>query len=186
MAHLTEAERHIGAKDPLRETVFSACISGKRPIGRFQGNCYNCGKAGYISAKCRAPRKLNGPSPGPSLGPSTGPLVTPGGRRGLSPGPEHAAETSWMANTEPNPLEPLLWVIDSGASRHMTFSRESFSDYMPLTEPILITTANGATIQALGQGTVPLRVTVQGTERAVALTEVLYAPGLSGSLISVL
>ena len=112
--------------------------------------------------------------------------MTPGGRRGLSPGPEHAVETSWMANIEPNPLEPLLWVIDSGASRHMTFSRESFSDYMPLTEPILITTANGATIQALGQGTVPLRVTVQGTERAVALTEVLYAPGLSGSLISVL
>ena len=172
----------MGAKDPLRETVFSACIPGKRPIGRFQGSCYNCGKAGHISAKCRAPRKLNGPSPGPS----TGPLVTPGGRRGLSPGPEHAVETSWMANIEPNPLEPLLWVIDSGASRHMTFSRESFSDYMPLTEPILITTANGATIQALGQGTVPLRVTVQGTERAVALTEVLYAPGLSGSLISVL
>ena len=91
-----------------------------------------------------------------------------------------------MANTEPNPLEPLLWVIDSGASRYMTFSRESFSDYMPLTEPILITTANGATIQALGQGTVPLRVTVQGTEHTVALTEVLYALGLSGSLISVL
>ena len=90
MAYLIEAKYYIGAKDPLRETVFSACISGKRPIGCFQGSCYNYEKAGYISAKCRAPRKLNRPS----LGPSTGLLVTPGKRRGLSPGPEYTIETS--------------------------------------------------------------------------------------------
>jgi len=90
VGHLTEAERRMGAKDPIKETVFSAQATGKRPIGRstgrFQGNCYNCGKVGHMSAKCRIPRKLNGHS--------TGPLATPGRKRGLSPDPKHTIETS--------------------------------------------------------------------------------------------
>src|SRR5882757_988666 len=119
VAHLTEAERRMGAKDPLKETAFSARTPKKgsmgatrRPTGRFRGNCYNCGKLGHKSTECRAPKK--------STGPSTGPLVTPGGRRGLSPTPDIAMEASWMATTGPlesNPIASLVWVIDSGASR---------------------------------------------------------------------
>jgi len=107
VAFLTEAERRMGAKDPLKETVFSAQTPPKRtPTGGpkvFQGNCYNCGKHGHRAAKCRLPKKV--------IGPSTGPLATPGGRRGLSPGPESTTETSWTAftgHTEPTEPVPLL------------------------------------------------------------------------------
>jgi hypothetical protein len=198
VAHLTEAERCIGTKDPLKETVFSAqALENKpnqrpnqggprgsqgRPTGHFQDNCYNCRKPGHKSAECRGPRKPTGPS--------TRPLATPGGRRGLSPTPDSAMEASWVATT--GPVEPKVteastqWIIDSGASRHMTYNRDYFSDYTLLQEPVLIKTASGATLQGIGQGTVPLRVILHSAERTVALTEVLHVPGLAGSLVSVL
>jgi hypothetical protein len=68
----------------------------------------------------------------------------------------------------------------------MTYSLESFSEYTLLQEPIDVNTANGACIQAIGQGTIPIQVAVGSTVRTVALTEVLYVPQLAGSLISVL
>jgi hypothetical protein len=87
-----------------------------------------------------------------------------------------------------NPIQSLgeiLWVIDSGASRHMTYYRDSFIDYSALQVPIVIQTANGAKIQAIGQGTVVIKVPNKGSIKPIALTEVLYVPGLAGSLISV-
>jgi len=182
---LTEFERRLGPKEPIREGAFSATGTGKAP--KFQGKCFNCGRVGHRKQDCKSPKK----SPGNS--PSTGPLPTPTGGKGLRIGPtegaKHAIEHSWAATIESMPYnspEELLWVIDSGASRHMTYARGAFKEYSPLSEPILIQTANGAEIQAIGQGTVSLRVPLNGTITPVALTEVLYAPGLAGSLISVL
>ena len=40
----------------------------------------------------------------------------------------------------------------------MTYNREAFSIYNTLKEPISISTANGAIIQAIGQGTVLLKI----------------------------
>ena len=187
IAFLMEAERRMGPKDPLKEIAFSAGMprdkapESRKPRG-FQGNCYNCNKYGHRASACKLPKKESaGPPIGPPIGPSTGPLATPGGGKGLSPDPEF----TWLAATEPVMPTPLLWVIDSGASRHMTYAREAFSEYTPLVEPISITTANGASIQALGQGTIPIKISVKGLERTVALTEVLHVPGLAGSLISV-
>jgi hypothetical protein len=76
-------------------------------------------------------------------------------------------------------------VVDSGASRHMTYYKEAFIEYSALQEPITIQTANGTELQAIGQGTVVLKVLRNSTTSTVALTEVLYAPRLIGSLISV-
>jgi hypothetical protein len=111
-----------------------------------------------------------------SKSPSTGPLPTPSGGRGLSPGPtgstdsaKYAIEHSWAALEEDSRaprslggIEGLLWVVDSGASRHMTYYKEAFIKYSALQEPITILTANGTKLQAIGQGTVVLRVLRNG------------------------
>lgn len=68
----------------------------------------------------------------------------------------------------------------------MTFCKEAFSELYRLEEPITILTANGGSLQATFQGMIPLKVALLGSERTVALTEVLYVPGLAGSLISVI
>jgi hypothetical protein len=97
---LTEFERRMGPREPIKEGAFSAMGTKGRP--RFQGKCYNCGKTGYIARNCRAPKRDTEGNKSPSIGP----LPTPLGGRGLSPGPtgstnsaKYAIEHSWAALT---------------------------------------------------------------------------------------
>ena len=184
MSHLTEFERRIGPRETLKETILSARVEAKK---RFQGDCWNCHRKGHRSSECRSKSR-------PVESPSTGPLAPPRGRRGLSPPlrqpnqqARQATKVSWVATTKPeNPREKLLWIVDSGYSRHMTYSKEAFTEYRVLDTPIQISTATGARIQAIAEGTVAIQVAVKGAVRTIELTEVLYMPRIAGSLISVL
>lgn len=192
VARFSEHERRMGPKEALKESVLLAKTGEKSP--KFQGKCFKCGKQGHRKSDCKS-KKVEKQEQEKS--PSTGPLATPGGGRGLSPGPgkstekpianASSAETSWMALEEPTySRNDLLWVIDSGSSRHMTYLREAFTEYRVLDTPILVTTANGARIPAIAEGTVLLQVALGASVRTVKLTGVLYVPKLAGSLISVL
>lgn len=131
---------------------------------------------------------------------STGLLPTPTGGRGLSLSPrttgrtvesaKRAAEEAWAVTVRDRPqglegLNELLWVVDSGAFRLMTFCKNAFTEYWPLEESIIVSTATGAEIQAIGTGSVVLKVPRWGIVRAITLTGVLYVPALMGSLLSV-
>jgi hypothetical protein len=61
-----------------------------------------------------------------------------------------------MAIVEPTYSRDMLWVIDSRSSRHMTYLREAFTEYRVLDTPIQVTTANGACIPAIVEGTMLL------------------------------
>jgi hypothetical protein len=91
-----------------------------------------------------------------------------------------------MAIAEPTYSRDILWVIDSGSSRYMTYLREVFTEYRVLDTPIQVMTANRACIPAITEGTVLLQVALGAYVRTVKLTRVLYVPKLAGSLISVL
>ena len=206
---LSEFERRMEPRKTLKETAFRASFQkGKPGKPKFQGRCFNCNQFGHRKSDCKV--RLTGSAGSPS----TGPLVTPGGGRGLSPPlrkPELQAqsaiaqrgraqrvtEVAWEAIVTRNPGitvdyseeytgESLTWVVDSGCSIHMTYSREAFHDYRALDEPIEVNTASGTVIQAVGQGSVTLKVAVNGTIRTVLLSEVYHVPRLAGSLISVL
>ena len=197
VARLSEWERKLGPR-PIKETALAAKTGAsgtKENKSKFQGKCFNCGIKGHRKSECRKPKKEG------STGGSTGPLATPGGGRGLSPAPKEpgeqaktAEERNWIAlsaEEEPTIALPALskdlqWIVDSGCSRHMTYYKEAFSELYPLRDPITIGTANGARIQAISEGEVPLRVIVGDSERTILLTRVLYVPKLAGSLISVL
>lgn len=209
VGHLTEYERRIGAQ-PLKESAFKAVGEqssteskgqssrprSQKPKQGFKGRCFHCDKVGHRKSECRA---LN---QGASTA-STGPLATPGGSRGLSPAHDAhiATESSWIAATADTEAyttqcsrsagaiswmpEDQAWVIDSGCTRHMTYSKEAFVEYTPLHPTIGVSIANGACIQAIAEGSVQLQVQVQGTVRTIKLSRVLHVPDLAGSLISV-
>jgi len=61
-----------------------------------------------------------------------------------------------MAITEPTYSKDMLWVVDSGSSRYITYLREAFTEYRVLDTPIQVTIANRACIPAIIEGTISL------------------------------
>ena len=74
------------------------------------------------------------------------------------------------------------WILDSGASSHMSFDRDEFMDIKELKNPISITIANGTSVQAMATGSVPL--TLMNGEN-VTVYNVLYVPDLDRRLLSI-
>ncbi|RKO98224.1 hypothetical protein CXG81DRAFT_16211, partial [Caulochytrium protostelioides] len=61
-----------------------------------------------------------------------------------------------MASTTPY-NKSKLWILDSGASQHMTPHRSAFVSLTALAHPRPITTGNGSVIYARSSGTVHVK-----------------------------
>eukprot|EP00963_Diacronema_lutheri_P010582 scaffold1095_cov328-Pavlova_lutheri.AAC.5 len=90
------------------------------------------------------------------------------------------ALTAFMAMKEDLDTAMGDWVVDSGASEHMTGNRDWFGDILSLNGKGNIYTASGS-LQAEGRGDVYLS---KGDLKLV-LKDVLYVPGLKYNLFSV-
>ncbi|KAF4146992.1 putative integrase catalytic domain-containing protein [Phytophthora infestans] len=87
-------------------------------------------------------------------------------------------EFVFAASTETSPA----WILDSGASSHMTHDRSDFDEFRALQEPTDIVVASGQRLRAVGTGVV--RFTV-GNGPVIKVTEVLYVPDLDRRLLSI-
>ena len=72
------------------------------------------------------------------------------------------------------------WIIDSGASRHLTALHELLKDYISV-KPTSIRIGNGKEIIAVGKG----NVTLHTASGLTSLTRALYVPDINCNLISV-
>ena len=78
------------------------------------------------------------------------------------------------------------WIVDSGATCHMTNDEEQFSDFRRFDKPKQVALGDGRELEAVGQGTVYLTVNLpKGKTCQRKLHDVLYVPRLSYSLLSV-
>jgi len=76
------------------------------------------------------------------------------------------------------------WVLDSGATHHMTADKSLFEDLSPIRASIHI--ANGSEMIAMGEGDIILDLDVNGTPNQVRLRKALYVPDMGQSgLVSV-
>jgi hypothetical protein len=73
------------------------------------------------------------------------------------------------------------WIVDSGASRHMTSNRDFFTSYAPVSG-VSVRLANDEVLHAHGKGEVHLLL---GPLSTATLQEVLFVPGLAKNLFSV-
>lgn len=92
----------------------------------------------------------------------------------------HCTPTAFMATKKDLDLVKGDWVVDSGASQHMTGNRHWFDDTLSSINESKVYTASG-TLQAEGQGDVYLS---KGDLKLV-LKDVMYVPGLKYNLFSV-
>ena len=79
------------------------------------------------------------------------------------------------------------WFIDSAATKHMSFEKESFVDFCQFDEPKGVALGDNAVIMAEGKGTVclPIYDAALSKTTRVSLRNVLFVPNLKKNLISV-
>ena len=80
------------------------------------------------------------------------------------------------------------WIIDSGASQHMTSNRELLVNYkeFPVPEPVVL--GDGRSVDACGSGEIRITMILgpnEKYEKKSTMTKVLYVPKLTTSLFSV-
>ncbi|KAI0491471.1 hypothetical protein KFK09_025731 [Dendrobium nobile] len=95
--------------------------------------------------------------------------------------PMSAAPRALLA--QPNPTAPQTWVLDSGASSHMTSNGTNIQFPSSYQGQDLVSVANGTTIpiQNYGQGILPLL----DSSRKLHLCNLLHVPALTHNLFSV-
>ena len=75
-----------------------------------------------------------------------------------------------------------LWLFDTGATHHLTHSRNLLHDYIQLATPLEVRFGDNAIKLALGKGTVHLSI---DNEQTISISNVYYVPGLAKNLLSV-
>jgi hypothetical protein len=76
------------------------------------------------------------------------------------------------------------WIIDSGATQHMTFEREWFTTYESIVAR-KVYMGDDTILEAIGKGSIKATMQVGGKMLFTTITQVLHVPKMKNSLISV-
>jgi len=133
--------------------------------------CFRCDEVGHLKADCPDSDDEPRTRPGVSMFASVG-VALHGAEGPASGGPASVVGL------------PTGWVLDSGASHHMTGSTEAMTELGPC-ELVRITLADGSDRVATKAGTVEFDALVEGDAVRMTLHDVLVVPELAVSLLSV-
>jgi hypothetical protein len=167
--------------------------------------CSNCGKPGHLRAKCWA--KGGGAEGQGPFQKRQSPKDKGKGKdkdkdksSDTKPKAESAQIATTFVATDDIPVMPTLyalpvvdeetaahyWLLDSGASRHMTPQREWFSTYRSLVPPVPVRVGDGTKIYAIGIGRILVTLrNRKGRETNACIEAALHVPDLNASLMSV-
>lgn len=95
--------------------------------------------------------------------------------------PMHDAFMAREQTSAKTELNPDIWIIDSGASSHMTFNKHLLDEYMHFDKPRLIYMGDGKPLEAYGQG----KMYFSSGRSSGYLSNVLWVPKLRENLFSV-
>ena len=76
------------------------------------------------------------------------------------------------------------WIVDSGVTQHMTYEKDSLSDFVTLQQPSTIILGDNRAILAYGKGTYRFTTVVEGKLQKIALHDVMFLPDLGENLLS--
>ena len=139
--------------------------NGKHGEGR---RCYYCGKQGHFKHECLKKKRDD---------------ARRGGNSGQRQSGQYSAIafTANMAAAPASGGQPTSWVLDTGASRHITGDRSILLNPRPLDNDIKITFGNGGTGKATACG----EVLLHSSGNTFQLTDVLLIPEATENLISI-
>jgi hypothetical protein len=76
------------------------------------------------------------------------------------------------------------WIVDSGATQHMTFEQEWFITYECIS-PRKVFMGDDTVLEAIGKGNIKATMQVGGELSHATITKVLHVPKMKNNLISV-
>lgn len=179
---IIEEQRTKSYEEDGKSTAFKADDKKGR-------KCFVCGKPGHYKRDC----KFNKTKSEKFVGV---PFCKICKKRG------HTSEKCWFNKNNDQQTEKVVskqnafvmsvcgssensdWFLDSGASEHMCFSMNSFTNYKKLLVPKDIVIGDGTTIKALGYGDIDLEAYDGKQWIDTSLKNVLHVPNLKNNLFS--
>lgn len=118
--------------------------------------CYNCNKRGHFAKDCRLPKTKH----------------------------DKKSNNMLAFSAALNEHDEEAWILDSGASMHMTFKRDHFCEFNESQENNSVKLGNKQNIKICGEGSILIDKKVNGSWERCKLENVLYVPDLRRNLFS--
>lgn len=169
-------------EERMKESSSSVALTTKSAVqSQHRNKCYSCGKPGHIKKECRYRIvchycKKSGHSIGDCW-------IRKNKENQRSKKVQHTSNdisNAFVANIS----DSSQWIVDTGASEHMSFQRESFSYYQKLNPPKKVIIGDGTQLDAEGQGTIELLAYNGNKWIKTTISNVLYVPKLTINLFS--
>lgn len=158
------AVKHAATQPKFQnKNMHKSSQSGQHSQHRFV--CYNCNKRGHFARDCRAPKKSgNKPQEQKML----------------------AFSVEQCLQSEVSGDDTDQWILDSGASVHMSYRRDFFCDFQEYgrNNDRLVKLGNKKELEVNGYGNIMIKRFVNGQWEQGILKDVLYVPELHRNLFS--
>lgn len=141
--------------------------------------CYKCHEMGHYARECKNPRRKKD---GGESSRDCAFVVETSEKRALK---RQVESTCNQIRQLMSAKQSEVWLIDSGASRHLTFRREWLTDYRANKCDGTISLGDNQICDIVGEGTVHIKKLVDGVWRDARIENVLYVPKLRKNLFSV-
>ena len=138
--------------------------------------CRYCNKTGHMERECR--RKQYDQR-------NKGKRYNAQAHSALIPNEEEDTSfiQAFMSEVQTNKIQmERLWYFDTGATHHLTHSREWLHNYKPLHHPLEVRFGDNGMKLALGKGTIYLSI---NNKSKITISNVYFVPGLAKNLLSV-
>jgi transposase InsO family protein len=176
---LLEQHGNMVIQDNCKKSSFKKRINLNKQIA-FKPKCSVCNKRGHKTDDCWYKDEEEKSQ--------TKPYSQKAANKGKQVSFTSLSMESLMSSSEAHNSDIVSnkWIIDSGATSHMTAHRNWFSEYMALQpDTVTVKVANGKLVDAVGIGNVKLTTQTKRGTVSLELQNVLYVPELQANLYSV-
>lgn len=146
----------------------------KNNVPVFKGKCHKCQEKGHYARDCPKQKKN---TENPNQKKKNGSLYTAKGDDDLFTEDEALFTSDLVYDSE--------WIIDSGATQHMTCEKDQLSNYVEFKQPCTVNLGDNRSILAYGKGTYRIVADLGDRVQNISLRDVLYLPDLEKNLLSV-